>query len=404
MKDQTLAIHGGTPVFGGKKIDDYMPSWPVPHKETEEKLLTLFRSGKWGMCSEYEQKLIGEFARYQGSKHSVWMNNGTTTLECALLALGVGRGDEVIVPGISWLATAQAPLYVGATPVIVDVDPETVCIDPARIEEAITPRTKAIIPVHLYSALADMPRILEIARKHHLYVIEDCAHAHGARQNGQGAGSFGEVGSFSFQLSKLMTGGEGGCCTTNDDALCDKLHRLSHIGSSRMFPGTKPDPSLLCHQYRLTDFQALIIYDQLRHQEEYFSIRRKNGKLLEEMTKDIPGLMMQKSSCPGDEQPYYFVSFLLKKEELHTGVDRKMILEALTAEGLPMGVGWGAPLYKHLLWNTPEKDYVKHETPHCEEIMFERILTRSHSLLLTETQALEKCAEALRKVMNVYAG
>ncbi|MBR2372873.1 MAG: aminotransferase class I/II-fold pyridoxal phosphate-dependent enzyme, partial [Lentisphaeria bacterium] len=130
-----LAINGGSPVFGEKNIADYMPQWPIPHPETEEKLIKLYRSGQWGMCSEYEQKLIAAYAEYQGTKHSIWMTNGTVTLECALLALGIGPGDEVIVPGISWLATAEAPIYVGATPVIVDVDPDTICIDPKKIEE-----------------------------------------------------------------------------------------------------------------------------------------------------------------------------------------------------------------------------------------------------------------------------
>ena len=399
-----LAINGGSPAFGEKTIADYMPPWPIPHPETEEKLIKLYRSGQWGMCSEYEQKLITAYAEYQGTKHSIWMTNGTVTLECALLALGIGPGDEVIVPGISWLATAEAPIYVGATPVIVDVDPDTICIDPKKIEEAITPRTKAIIPVHLYSALADMPAIMDIAERHGLYVIEDCAHAHGTRQKGKGIGSFGQVGSFSFQLSKLMTAGEGGCCTTDSDELCDKIHRLSHIGSSRMFPGTTPDPSLLCHQYRFTDFQALIICDQLAHQKELFAKRQENARIFSEMIKDIPGIMLQKSSYDDDDRGYYFVSWLLKLDELHEGVDRTMILEALKAEGLPLGTGWGTPLYKHRIWNIPENMYIKHDTPNCEEIMYKRVLTRAHAFLLSPVEALEKSAEAIRKVMNEYAG
>ena len=214
-----LAIHGGTPVFGGKQMMSLIPPWPPRYPETEEKLIEVYRSGLWGGCKKYEEMLMTEFAAFQNARYSVWMVNGTVTLECALRALGIGPGDEVIVPGVSWIATAEAPLYVGATPVIVDIDPETCCIDPKRIEEAITPRTRAIIPVHLFSAVADMDAINAIARKHDLVVVEDCAHAHGAKQHGKGVGSLGEIGSFSFQLSKLMTGGEGGCCTTNSEDL-----------------------------------------------------------------------------------------------------------------------------------------------------------------------------------------
>ena len=399
-----LAINGGIPVFDKKPLADYLPVWPVPYPETEQKLVEIYRSSKWSMRSEYEQKLETAFAEYQGSRYSVWMANGTVTLECALLALGIGPGDEVIVPGITWLATAQAPLYVGATPVIVDVDPDTMCIDPKRIEEAITPRTRAIIPVHLYSSLADMPEIMRIAERHGLAVIEDCAHAHGARQKGRGAGSFGKVGSFSFQLSKLMTGGEGGCCTTDDENLCDSLHRLSHIGSSRMHPGTAPDPSLMCHQYRFTDFQAVIIYDQLAHQKENFEKRRANGALLEELIRGVPGIRMQKSAYDDDDRGYYFTTLLLKLDELHEGIDRKQICEALGAEGFPTFYGWGAPLYKSLLWNIPESKYIKRDTPNCEEIMFKRVLVKGHSLLLADKECIEKVAEAIRKVMGEYAG
>ena len=190
-----LAIDGGSPVFGGKKAEEFVPSWPIPFPETEPKLIEVFRSGKWGGCGPYEQELMMKFAVWQGSKYATWMVNGTVTLECSLLALGIGPGDEVIVPGVSWIATAEAVVYVGATPVIVDIDPETLCIDPARIEEAITPRTRAIIPVHLFSAVSDMDKIMAIAEKHHLFVVEDCAQAIDSYYKGHPLGS---IGHFAF--------------------------------------------------------------------------------------------------------------------------------------------------------------------------------------------------------------
>jgi len=396
-----LAVDGGTPVFQQVELDKYIPAWPVPHPETDQKLLDIFHSSNWG-GGEYEEKLGKEFAAFQNAKYSVWMCNGTTTLECALLALGIGPGDEVIVPGVTWIATAEAPIYVGAKPVIVDIDPETLCIDPVKIEEAISPRTKAIIPVHLYSALADMDRINDIAKKHGLYVIEDCAHAHGTKQHGKGTGSLSDIGSFSFQLSKLMTGGEGGCCTTSDEELADKLFRLCHIGSSKTYPQIMPEPGMICHQYRFTGFQAAIIYDQLQHQAEYRAKRQAGAAILRDMVKDINSLEMQRSSFEDDLRDYYFLTFLLHPEYLKEGVDRVTICTALKAEGIFLGTGWGNPLYKSRVWNVPQELYVKHNTDVCEDVMFKRLMCTQHSLLLAEATVLERWGEALRKVMLAY--
>ena len=235
-------------------------------------------------------------------------------------------------------------------------------------------------------------------------MIEDCAHAHGTKQKGRGIGSFGKVGSFSFQLSKLMTAGEGGCCTTDDEELCDRIHRLSHIGSSQQHPETAPDPSLMCHQYRFTEFQAAIIYDQLAHQKEVFAKRKANGTLMAELIRDVPGIEMQKSAYADDERGYYFLTLLLKLDELHKGVDRKTIHDALEAEGFPSFYGWGAPLYKHPAWNIPQSQYILRDTPHCEELMYKRVLAKMHNVLLADRECIEKTAEAIRKVMTAYAG
>ena len=394
-----LAIDGGTPVFQQGELAKLVPVWPPAYPETEQKLLEIYRSGKWGLCGQYEQLLMTEFAAFQDAKYAVWMCNGTTTLECALLALGVGPGDEVIVPGVTWIATAEAAIYVGATPVIVDIDPETLCLDPVKFEEAITPRTKAVIPVHLYSAIADMDKINAIAKKHGIHVIEDCAHAHGAKQHGKGTGSLSEYGSFSFQLSKLMTAGEGGCLTTNDEHLADLAFRLSHIGNSRFHPKDPLQTGLECHQYRFTEFQAAIIYDQLQHQAECRAKRRAGVKLICDILKDIPAIQLQKSSYDDDERDYYFLTFLLQKEYLKEGIDRTWIFNALRAEGTPLGGGWGKPLYKSPAWNIPEDRFIKHDTGVCEDVMANRLMATLHGLLLAEPAVLTRWAEGVRKVM-----
>ena len=190
----------------------------------------MLESGHWSYNGPKEQQFNQAFAEFIGTRYAICAANGTVTLQLALEACGIGLGDEVIVPGLTWQATAAAVLDVNAVPILVDVVEDTWCMDPQRVQEAITARTKAIIPVHLYGSFVDMDAIMAIARQHALRVIEDCAHKHGGEWNGQKAGSIGDIGSFSFQLSKLMTAGEGGALTTSDPVLYERLDALRNCG------------------------------------------------------------------------------------------------------------------------------------------------------------------------------
>jgi len=205
-----LAYLGGKPITKNllKKSD-----LKFRHDLERKYLLEAYDSGNWddwpgrdSMAARFDK----EWADFNNSKFCALLTNGTHTLQLALETLDIGPGDEVIVPGLTWQATASAVCDVNAVPIIVDIDPETLCIDPDKIQEAITPNTRAIIPVHLYHRMAEMDKILEIANKHNLYVIEDCAHTHGSQWNGKGAGTIGDFGSYSFQRSKLLNSGEGG--------------------------------------------------------------------------------------------------------------------------------------------------------------------------------------------------
>ena len=212
-----LALNGGTPV----RSNPY-PSWPSGDDRELDAVADVIRSGDWGGYPEpgrYGGRFETSFAEYQGAKHGILMSNGTITMEVALKALGIGWGDEVIIPALTFAATAYAPIAAGALPVIVDVTPDTWCIDPDLVEAAITPKTKAIMPVHLGHHMADMDRIMAIATNHGLAVVEDCAHAHGQQWQGTGAGCIGDFGSFSHQSSKILTSGEGGSLLTSDDDL-----------------------------------------------------------------------------------------------------------------------------------------------------------------------------------------
>jgi L-glutamine:2-deoxy-scyllo-inosose/3-amino-2,3-dideoxy-scyllo-inosose aminotransferase len=173
-------------------------------------LAEVLGSGRWAYDGPVESEFERRFAELQTARYGLCVANGTVALQLALEALDIGVGDEVIVPGFTWQATVATVVDVNAMPVLVDADPETYCPDPSLVEAAITPRTRAIVVVHLYNSLTDMDRILEIARRHGLYVVEDCAHSHGSRWRGQGVGSIGDIGTFSFQASKTLTAGEGG--------------------------------------------------------------------------------------------------------------------------------------------------------------------------------------------------
>jgi L-glutamine:2-deoxy-scyllo-inosose/3-amino-2,3-dideoxy-scyllo-inosose aminotransferase len=231
-KSSCLALLGGKPV--APRLSP-MP-WPPADPATAKALARAYLSRQWSFNGPAEQRFAADFAAYCGAKHGIFMANGTVTLEAALTAHHIGKGDEVIVPALTWIATAMAAHYVGAKVVLVDIEPTTLCLDPKQVEEAITPRTRAIIPVHLYGSMADLEALCRIARRHRLVVIEDCAHAHGGMWNGRGVGSWGHVGSFSFQQSKTMASGEGGICLTNDDKIADRLYRFKHIGYAAHTP------------------------------------------------------------------------------------------------------------------------------------------------------------------------
>ncbi|MBO4344701.1 MAG: DegT/DnrJ/EryC1/StrS family aminotransferase [Victivallales bacterium] len=352
-----LALMGGQPLYD---INDYkFAEWPPVSEKTANHLRDLYFSRAWSFNSEKEQEFEKAFAAYHGAKHGIFMSNGTVTLECALLALGVGPGDEVVVPNLTWIATAMAVNYVGAKCIFADIEKTTFCLDPASFERAITPRTKAVIPVHLYGGMADIDKILEIANRHGIKVIEDCAHMQGGFWNGRGCGSWGDVGSFSFQQSKTLAAGESGICITNDDELADRLYRAKHIGYSRSAKqgaaSSKPPQGLICHNYRGLAMMAQILLDQLEDLPEI--IRRYNEfrDILAERIADIPDVRLQSKGRLASPQGFYNQGMTfegcLSEFPMHT------VLLAIAAEGIRSLVGNYGPVHKHQLFNMDPKDY-----------------------------------------------
>jgi len=337
-----LAINGGPPVKAGG-----WPTWPV-RGERERELLLEVLEGQWSYDGPKDLECGRRFAAFCGARHGWLVANGTVALQLALEALEVGYGDEVIVPGLTWQATASACGDVNAAAVLVDVDPDTYCLDPAAAEAAITDRTRAIIAVHLYGRMADMDAILALAEKHGLQVVEDCAHQHGSRWRDRGAGAIGAVGGFSMQESKVMTGGEGGAVLTSDETLSDRLYSLRNCGR----PLREGAPTLHSGNYRVTEWQAAVLLAQLERLEAQTDHRAAMGRRLDEGLAQIPGVRPMKAQPQVTRQAYYCYTFRLDPEGF-AGVPVPVLREAIAAE---LGVGLGgtyeplnnSPLYRPL--------------------------------------------------------
>ncbi len=325
----TLAINGGTPVRSTR-----YPAWPEENdEEYVAAVAEVVRSGQWGGFPEPGRKggeFEAAFASYQGARHGILMMNGTVTMEVACKALGIGWGDEVIIPALTFSATAYAPMAAGALPVIVDVTPETWTIDPALVEAAITSRTKAIIPVHLGHQMADMDALTTIATKHGLAIIEDCAHAHGQQWNGKGAGCIGDFGSFSHQSSKILTSGEGGTLLTNDDTLAMAAHSIIDCGR----PKDADEKSYTFGaNYRLSELNAALLVVAMTRFPAQQAQRAAAGKAFEAMAAQIPGIRVM----PHDPRVtrWSFYNYILAMDpEAFAGRTNEIVCAAMEAEGI----------------------------------------------------------------------
>lgn len=415
-----LAIKGGKPQRN--TLINPWPKWPVWGKEEEVALVEVLNSGIWSYNGPKEAEFNKRFAEYTGVRHAICAVNGTVTLQIALEALGIGVGDEVIVPGLTWQATAATVIDVNATPILVDVLEDTWCLDPKEVEKAITPRTKAIIPVHLYGAFADMDAIMELAKKHNLYVIEDCAHKHGGEWNGKKAGSIGNIGSFSYQLSKHLTAGEGGSVTTNDLALAEKLDALrnvgrrpegdSLIGADKGIGDYGDDGNFIqSGNYRITEFQAAILVEGLKRLPAQNATRDTNGEYLNGLLKEIPGIKPLKRDARETKKAYFNFAFRYFKDDFK-GLSVEKFRSALEAE---LGIVVDAcyePLNQCSLYVPHTKparhklspDYWKaidpkrFSLPVCERLFKEESVCLHHKVLMGTKEDMDLIAAAIKKI------
>lgn len=289
----------------------YIPvSEPVLEGNEQVYLMDALTSTWISSVGKYITDLEQLFSKYCGTACGVAVSNGTVALHLALVALGIGPGDEVIVPDFTFAATINAVLYTGATPVIVDVEPDSWCISPEEIEKAITPKTKAIIPVHIYGQPCDMDRICGIAQKYELKVVEDCAEAHGAEFNGKKVGSFGDIGCFSFYGNKIITTGEGGMCVTDDKDLEDKMRVLRDHGmrKTRRFYH-----EVVGYNYRMTNLQAAIGVAQIEKIEEMLAWRSRLEDAYQEKLAPVKTVGLQRRDLPGRKKVTWMVSVLVDR-------------------------------------------------------------------------------------------
>jgi L-glutamine:2-deoxy-scyllo-inosose/3-amino-2,3-dideoxy-scyllo-inosose aminotransferase len=362
-------------------------------------------SGKWSWIGPHEQAFCREYASFIGAKHCLCLANGTVTIQCALQAVGVVPGDEVIVPGLTWVATAQAAMDIGANVVMVDVDPETYCIDPKAIESAITSKTRAIVPVHLYGCMCDMDAIMEIARRHSLKVVEDVAHQHASRWKDKGAGAIGDAGSYSFQQSKALTSGEGGAVICNDDEVYRTVHCLKQVGwSPDMEPGGRYG-----HNYRITEMQCVLLRGGLSRLAEQTEVRDENAQFIAAELAEAGGPLRVAWRDPRITRQAYYCQ-TLHFDPAAAGFTREQYCEALRAEGVDLTTPY-PPVYASGLLNLYDstspipfrdpklvQDYANLHLPNVERIVNETGLLLFHYHLLGTKEYMAQIVEGIRKV------
>jgi L-glutamine:2-deoxy-scyllo-inosose/3-amino-2,3-dideoxy-scyllo-inosose aminotransferase len=395
-----LALLGGQPVF--EQTLDHRSFWPPVDESTAKKLQDLYYSRQWTAFGDAEPAFAQAFAAHHGARYGIFAINGTVTLQCALGAYGIGAGDEVIIPPLTWYATAMAVRHVGALPVFVDIKPDTLCIDPDKIASAITKRTKAIIPVHAYGSMADMDSIMAIAQRHGFRVIEDCAHMHGGIWDGKGVGSIGDVGSFSFQQGKTMASGEGGICITNDPEIADRIFRIKQIGygigEQPREAKTGPPRGLLCYNFRATAFQAVILHEQLRSLDDRLERYRKGMRYLEERLNKSTKIRFQTRERKTDRQGY-FGWVMIFDDPTYADIPVDVLQKAMRAEGLPLFRAEG-PIYRFILFNLEPEAYRIDQACSVTEHACLRILWGSHAYLGLDENQIEKMADTIEKVMS----
>ncbi len=408
MSTDELAVNGGPMVR-----DRPFPPWPVLGDEDVTAVAEVMRSGRLtqltgGAVAAFEE----EFAAWHGVKHCVATSSGTAAIHAALAALGIGPGDEVIVPAHTFIASATPVLHQGATPVFADVDERTYCISGESVAGRVTPRTKAIIPVHLNGHPAEMDALLALAEPRNIAVIEDAAQAHGALYKGRKVGTTGRLGCFSFWEDKIVTtGGEGGCVITNDGALAERMRRFRHHGEGPMAgdPSRRPSGRAaassgapqgersyyhldLGYNYRMTSMQAATGLVQFRRLDEYLSARRRNAAYLSERLAEIAAAEPPFVADYAVHSYYKYICRLRPEAK----IDIAEFVRTVAAEGVPISRRYPTPLPKQPVFR--DRGLGRESCPVAERLANELFTLLVHPTV-TVTD-LDDVVAAIRKAVS----
>jgi dTDP-4-amino-4,6-dideoxygalactose transaminase len=401
-----LAILGGDPVRKGKG----WPSWPPRDEDVVDAVVQTTKSGIWcriqsksGTVPTFEK----EFAQLTGVPYCVGTGSGTQALHTCVEALGIGPGDEVITSPYTDPGTIAAILCARALPVLADLDPESFQIDPDDVERRVTEHTRAIMPVHIMGQPCDMDRIMAIAKKHDLRVIEDACQGHLAEYRGKKLGSIGDLGSFSFQASKTIACGEGGAIVGSDEQLMDQCYTVHNHGTSRRGRTETIGP-----KYRMNEFEAAVLLGQLPGVKERFARRNENAAYLAAKLKDFPGVVPQKLYEGTGSGAYYVYGMTYRKEHFNNA-SRSAFLKAIRAEGISLGsyIGHGlhkepwvdhildAKVYQRMFPAKRLQEYrEQNECPRCDEVCENVLAFWSSGILLGDKEDMDDIANAIFKV------
>ena len=405
-----LAIAGGTAL---RKAP--FSAWPVWDQSDVQALQRVLQSGRWdALKGEEVSHFEAEFAAYQGAAHGVAVTNGTVALKLALIAAGVGPGDEVIVPGYTFIATATAPLELGAIPIFADVDPQSYTLDPDSVATCITSRTRAVMPVHLGGCPADMDGLLDLSRRHGLAVVEDAAQAWGAAWNGAQVGTLGQCGIISFHASKNLTAGEGGMVLCDDPDTASLVRSLSNCG--RQPDGLWYAHYLLGGNYRLSEFQGAVLRSQLQRYPAQLSRRQTNAAYLSETLAAVDGVTPL-TADPRVTANAYHVFFLRYDAGHFGGIDKLRFIAAMRAEGITdLHAGYSLPAYRQPVMLTENfglakppflngsqaavPDYASVSCPVSEYLCDHEALWLRQNVLLGERRDMDDIVAAMDKVQR----
>ncbi len=396
-----LALLGGVPIR-----TEPFHTWPVIDDRDEQMLLEALHSGRWSRWDgTYTRRFEEEFARFTGARYALAVSSGTGALEVAMRALGLGAGDEVIAPAYSFTAPIAAILSVGALPVLVDVSPESFCLDPTATEHAISPRTRAILLLHLGGVPCDMDRFSRIAEQHDLRLIEDAALALGTRMHDRQVGTLGDIGIFSFQAEKNLACGEGGAVVTNDDTLWHRAAEVHEYWNGHLVPHAGWTSRTL--SYRISELQSALLISQLTRVEAQSDRRARHGALLDARVHSLPGL--RPVSVPvGTTRNTRSLYLLDYDAATFGGVPKGRMIEALQAEGVPALPGYTHPIYENPIFSSHDSSYPQlpvelaqlrpEPCPVTENLCGERAIWLRQQTLLCEEWEIGQIGDAFEKI------